>query len=213
MRKPILLFAIAALGTVANAQLVYQDPGTGNSAWGWIDLLSFYDDFTIPDPYWEIDRIETYERFGDAKQWEDEYYVDIWTAPEDLGGSRIITFKYTDISEGPMGPYGINTWAVGFQFDPSPGCDGVGLKLPQGTYWLLFRATDYSEHNYAWYNANFRNPNGSEAYVDGFGYSSQWAGDAFDMSFKIEGCAVPEPATLFAMGAGLAALAASLRRK
>lgn len=214
MKTLILLCALATLGVAANAQLVYQDPGTGNSAWGYIDLLSFYDDFTITDPYWEIDRIETYERFGDAKEWGDEYYVDIWTAPKDFGGSRIITFKYTDISVGPIGPYGNNTWAIGFQFDPVPGCDGEGLKLPQGTYWLLFRATDYSsEHHYAWYNANFRNPNGSEAYVDGFGYSNQWAGDSFDMSFKIEGCAVPEPTTPLAMGVGLATFVDRLRRR
>ncbi|HWP31440.1 MAG TPA: PEP-CTERM sorting domain-containing protein [Fimbriimonadales bacterium] len=213
MRKLTLLCALATLGVAANAQLIYQDPGTGDNAWGVIDAFSFYDDFTVGSPGWEIDRIETYEYYGDADSFGDTYRVDIWTAPSDLGGSIVAgTYTHTDVSVGPIGGYGFETFAVGFQLDATPGCDGQGLVLKPGTYWLRFWAGD-SGVGYFWYNANVGAPNGSSAYVDGFGYSESWAGQSFDMSFKMEGCVVPEPATLLAMGAGLAALAARLRRK
>ncbi|HWP31441.1 MAG TPA: PEP-CTERM sorting domain-containing protein [Fimbriimonadales bacterium] len=205
MRKLILLCAIATLSAAANAQLIYQDPGTGDNAWGVIDAFSFYDDFNT-GPGWIITRIEAYEYYGDAESFGDTYRADIWTAPSDLGGVMVGgTYTHTDVSVGPIGGYGFETFAVGFDLP-------VPLELGPGTYWLRFWAGD-SGVGYFWYNANVGDPNGSSAYVDGFGYSESWAGQSFDMSFKMEGSVVPEPATLLAMGAGLAALAARLRRK
>jgi len=209
MKKLILLCAIATLGATANsAILLYQDPGTGNNAWGVIDFFNFYDDFTVPSPGWKIDKIETYEYYGDAASFGDKYRVDIWTKPSDQGGTMLTTtFQSTDVTTGPIGGYGFPTAQINFDNEL-----GGPIILGPGTYWLRFWAGD-SGVGYFWYNANVGAPNGATAYVDGFGGSESWAGEKFDMSMKLIGEVVPEPATLLALGAGLAALAARMRRK
>lgn len=209
MRKLTILSAIAALGVAANAAiLIDQSPTTGDNAWGAIDYYPFYDDFTVSSPGWVVDNIITHEYYGDAPAFGDVYVVEILDAPRDLGGVVLMSATSTNVTVGPIGPYGFNTAQVNF----SIGEDSSGWFLAPGTYWLSFTTGVKNGPGYFWYNSNVGAPNGSTTYVDGFGYSESWAGQKFDMSFTMEGKVVPEPATLLAIGAGLAALAARRRK-
>lgn len=210
MRKLTILSAIAALGVAANAAiLIDQSPTTGDNAWGAIDYFPFYDDFTVTGPGWVVDKIITHEYYGDAPAFGDVYTVEIFTAPLGLGGASTgLMAKSTNVTVGPVGPYGFNTAQVNFDI----GTDSSGWFLAPGTYWISFSTGVKNGPGYFWYNSNVNAPNGSNAYVDGFGYSNQWAGQNFDMSFTMEGKVIPEPATLLAVGAGLAALAARRRK-
>ncbi len=209
MRKLTILSAIAALGVAANAAiLIDQSPTTGDNAWGAIDYFAFYDDFTVGSPGWVVDKIITHEYYGDAPAFGDVYTVEIWSAPKDFGGSLLNSATSTNVTTGPVGPYGVNTAQVNFDI----GKDSSGWFLAPGTYWISFSTGVKNGPGYYWYNSNVNAPNGSNAYVDGFGYTDQWAGQNFDMAFTMEGKVVPEPATLLAIGAGLAALAARRRK-
>ncbi|HWP30742.1 MAG TPA: hypothetical protein VNK96_03310 [Fimbriimonadales bacterium] len=208
--KIFILICTLLTGASARAWiLLHQDPGFGDSAWGSVSSLNIYDDFVVGGPGWEIDRIDVYELYGNADVYGDTYYVEIWNAPQDFGGA-IVTgpYSHTDVGIGPIGGYGYASYSVGFQIDDTleggyEGCnDGEGIMLGPGVYWLRFWASSSSPSGYFWYNSNVGNPNTSSAYIDGLGYSEEWAGESFDMSLKIS-CGIPEFSTLIYFTGGL----------
>ncbi len=184
--KTILVCFVVGVLNGAHTIPVYQDPVTGHGAWGAIDYFRFYDDFKVNDTLGqEIDYIETYEYYGYAPDFGDVYTIDVWNKPLDFGGEIVAgTFTHELISEGHNGPYGFPVKVIGFYLG-DPDIPGDGLLLAPGKYWLSFSTGIKNGPGYYWYISNAGKPNGSNVYVDGFGYSDQWAGQNFDLSMNV----------------------------
>lgn len=199
MKKALVISLFATITGIASAAPNFtQDPFTGNNAWGPCGDLNFQDDLIIDSGTWDISAINMFEYWGDG----DTYTVNIFDNYIDLGGNLLYSASTPESSlifDGGLGGY-----VVPFA---TP-----GLILGPGTYIVQLDVSDgVFGGDYYWFNANVGGPNGNEAYIDGVGGSSAWAGESFDMSWDMDATLVPEPATMAVMGLGL--LAVVRRRK
>ncbi|MCW5946138.1 MAG: PEP-CTERM sorting domain-containing protein [Fimbriimonadales bacterium] len=90
----------------------------------------------------------------------------------------------------------------------------VAVNLLAGNYWLSIGSVNISPGDDAWVWSAAQNTYDDKFAAElGFGNGYQTFTGSGDLSFQIEGDPVPEPATMLALGVGLAALAARRRRK
>lgn len=190
------LFGLACVVASASGNFT-QSPLTGDGSWGPIELAVFQDDLVI-DQACRIDHIRTYEYYGDG-----DYQLNIFSDYLDQGGTFLGTWAASSVSENNDL---FNLFGQGYNVD----FDTTGLELGPGTYIVNFREASERYLHWEWFNANVGAPNYNEAYVDGAGFSSDWAGESFDMSWDIDATPVPEPASILAIGLGVAAV---LRRR
>jgi len=189
-----LLTALSFVGSAFAAPNFVQDPNTGDSAWGPIGTFSFEDDLIIDDQSYDISSITTYELWGDGEI----YTLNLWSDYTDQGGVLLNSWT-VDNSGGFFNGDG--------QFEVA--YDTTGLSLAPGTYVLQFQASSAAfGGDYNWFNANLDAVVGNEAYIPGFGFSTDFAGQSFDMSWAIDATpsSVPEPASLAVLGLGAFAL-------
>jgi hypothetical protein len=95
--------------------------------------------------------------------------------------------------------------------------DMTGVTWAPGTYWIGMRNANASGSGTNYWMTSNGGPNGAGSSTGYFSTDggTTWTpeGQGWQHAFVIEGNLVPEPATMLAIGAGLAALAARRRRK
>ena len=193
MRYFLSLAVICSFVGVANAAPNFvQDPNTGDNAWGQIGALSFEDDLIIDDGSYNINAITLYEFYGDG----DTYTMNLYSDYTDNGG--VLLNSWTVPNSG--GSFdGNGRFAVTYNTS--------GLTLGPGTYIINFSAQSAAfGGDYYWYNADLDAVNGNNARIATIGGSDVFAGQNFDMSWNIDASPVPEPASMVALGLGVAAM-------
>lgn len=234
-RVAIAALTVAALGTGANAiDLWVQAPigptqsGSPVPAWsiskGNVSGLNLVregaNDFVVGGPGWNINQLVMRGVFFDGADrnptggFEVSFYANNGGAPANTALSTQVSTAIT--RSGSQGNY-VGRNAYDFTIDLTT------VSLGPGTYWVSLMALDST--NFFWVVA--QNLVGNEAHLRDTGpegggtnsYPTAWTkvsdigGDPQDFGITIRGEVVPEPATLAAVGLGLAALAARRRRK
>jgi hypothetical protein len=219
MKKLTLLAVVAVVAPAANAAVLYDtllgvyDAGNGNHLGGFgvygVDYdLQIVDDATFATPV-NITAVTVRNlRYGVSASTSG--YLRIFADAGGAPGAEIT---------GPNGDL-VGVVETGFA-DPTFGLIGADAKagglsygLGAGTYWFGLQtiSTDWN------YTANGSygmgsNQNGRDGSRAGGGYdSTDFFGMGVDTNMKIEGDVIPEPMTMLALGAGLAALAARRRK-
>lgn len=216
-----LVICVAFAGAVAGDVISFQDPGTGDSGYHAQVYEPEYDEYNI----YQLDdldlgtqgcRLESVATYWVAGIVAPEYYRirmynDLPTSGWDI--AQYFLKEYSGIA-GDYDDQG--RWVVTFD---------LGGDFYNGVIWLAgYVRADLDEHGIdLWYNANAGNlgygQNGSDEYVWwwGMGWRPPYPGrsdhgEASDMSWKIEGTPIPEPAML-ALVVAVALTGAQLRRK
>lgn len=236
MRKLALLAAVAAISVVASAQLYVQNPHAPGAA-GANGLSAFKgnlgtvgqdydrqagDDFTVTGPGWSINRIvSSWVQFtpGDANALT-QMNIAFYNISGGVVGSLIATRTGTAArSTGPGTYFGRPEEVVDSNF--------AAVNLAPGNYFVMVQAN--VNHNWFWLTSSPTTPiAGSAAQIQRgpgtLGVDATWPATwqatgpgnaifptAYDQNFKLYGTAVPEPASMAALGLG--ALALIRRRK
>lgn len=197
-----LLSLSCALCAIASAGGNFsQDPATGAGPIGDIASWPYQDDLILTDTAYQIDHVRTYVQYGDANT----FTLNIYDNYHDQGGNLLAS--YTVDQSGVSYDEDLSgLWGAAYHVD----FDTSGLTLGPGTYIINFTAQGVEGADYYWFTANWPNVVGNEAYADDGGFSSGWAGIPFDYSWDMDATPVPEPASLLAVGLGVAAV---LRRR
>lgn len=202
------------------AVLVDQTPfGTTNAYFSdgvpgqWYDQ-AIADDFTVSGLPVEITKITWWGAsenfiFPDLTNFS-SWWIRIYNDAAGLPGGQVFSLNVPKAATNPTYT-GVNgTWG-GHIYRQDVG--GLLVFLMPGTYWLHIGSVNINPNDDAWaWSQSQNNYNNTFAFgpPGGAWTISQGGGD---LTFMIEGNVIPEPATLFAVGVGLAALAARRRRK
>ncbi|GIV01452.1 MAG: hypothetical protein KatS3mg015_0282 [Fimbriimonadales bacterium] len=214
------LFAIAILAgavSAANAAVLWDNNLTPNGFNGRaisppaFPNIRVVDDIVVGGPGWIIDR----------------FNMNIIDDSTFQAGNDMDVYIYNDNSGTPGSLHSYNAGlsftrtATGLTYfgraDYNYSIDMGGLNLGPGTYWIGARNANASGSGTNYWMTSDGGPDGAGTST---GYFSLDGGNTFSAegagwhhAFTIEGNPVPEPATMLAIGAGLAALAARRRRK
>lgn len=166
------------------------------------------DDIRVGDPGWRVEIVRTYvlEDFA----WQPGPTVDIYVYNDRDGAPSTLHALWPGLSF-------IRTDRGGYQrrlytYDISVG----GMNLVPGNYWIGFRNPYGSGSGTNYWTTSDGGPDGGGSNTGYFSLNggTTWMPEGFGWqhAFRIEGEFVPEPSTILAVGAGLAALAARRRR-
>lgn len=214
------LFAIAILAgavSAANAAVLWDNNIIPNGVNGRaisppaFPNIRVVDDVRVGGPGWIVDTLKM-SIIEDAN----------WTH-----GGNIDVYIYNDASGAPGGlnaalnGLGFNRVATGnsyfgraeYRYEINMG----GHVMAPGTYWVGARNANGGGAGTNYWMTSNGGPDGAGSSTGYFSLNggSTWSpeGTGWHHAFVIEGNPVPEPATMLAIGAGLAALAARRRRK
>lgn len=227
MRKIILLAGLAVLSSAANAVLLYDQaahtPGAsgGNGLSAWDDGVTFdrtvADDFIVGAGGWRVDMVDTKGVWNAAPFARDPasgFKVQFWQDAANTPGALFNAQTSTSITRSAT----IGTWfgREGFRWD----INIAAVNLTAGKWWVSITAVDplnffqltstptTAVQNTQAHVREFRT--GAGYPIGSWGTTASVFGTAHDAAFSIHGQAVPEPATMAALGLGVAAL---LRRR
>jgi len=168
------------------------------------------DDIRVSSPGWLVDTVRIFV-IEDAA-WRSGPTIDVYLYNDDDGESDGVHVYVADL------PFTKTAGAsyfgrAGFTYNINVG----GMNLAPGNYWIGMRNSGGSGSGTNYWMLSDAGPDGagtSHGYfsLDG-GNTWMPEGSGYHHAFRIEGEFVPEPATMPALGAGLAVLAARRRRR
>jgi len=213
------LFAIAILAgavSAANAAVLWDNNVIPNGVNGRaisppaFPNIRVVDDIDVGGPGWIVNTLRAF--IIDDTAWS--------------SGNTIDVYVYNDASGVPGGLHA--NWA-GLSFTKTAGASYFGrpgftyninvggMNLAPGRYWIGMRNPNASGSGTNYWMTSDGGPDGASSSTGYFSLDggTTWGpeGSGWHHAFVIEGNPVPEPATMLAIGAGLAALAARRRRK
>ncbi len=238
MRKLAILTTLVAVGSVASAQLYFQNPHTPGAA-GANGLSGFQgnlgvpttvydrelaDDFTVTGPGWLVNRtVSNWIQFtpGDANP-VTAMNIDFYNKTGGTVGSLVASRVGTVIrSTGPGTYFGRPEQLLDSSFAP--------VLLTPGSYYVMIQAM--VNHNWFWLtstpttpiagtSAHFRRGPGALGGTDPTfptTFTPTAPGDVFvgaahDVAFQLHGSPVPEPASMAVLGLGALALIRKRRK-
>ncbi|GIV01450.1 MAG: hypothetical protein KatS3mg015_0280 [Fimbriimonadales bacterium] len=214
----ISLFVVAALAvaTAGQAAILWDNNIITNGFNGRaisppaFPNIRVVDDIIAPVNWW-VNRVRfniledtTFQHGGTIEVY---WYNDVNGQP---GGSQIALWTSTSYTRTPVGSY---FGRPAFEYN----VDFGQLLVIAGHYWIGPRHPNGSGSGTAYWMTSDGGPDGAGTSTGYFsldaGTTWQPEGAGWHHAFVFEGDPVPEPATMLAIGAGLAALAARRRRK
>ena len=215
MRNYLVLLVVATLASGASADVLWDQPYDGDpwQSLAWADdftnIPSYstysFDDFVVEEPGWRVDEVFISGTDGDSAPENDGVWLTFSTTPDHNEATTVYP-GLQDVNED-------------LYFNMT---DDGGVMLEPGTYWISawVEREFVSDGRFFWDRTTpitgsehyIHNPGGSWGFGTDPVTGGEWyVGYSKDLSFRIEGTVVPEPASaaFFVLGA----LAVVFRRR